>query len=1213
MATFRRLLFATGILLIILLFAAGANLPGSLTARAVTPEVFEAAKPPKLYAGDTSHVGLARADPGLGLNGYCVKITADNRTAYGGINPIGSGFTITNGVIVDTDAFDNDGTATTTDDVHCAVVQAGVGVTSLTLSFTYTDVPAPTTITLTIPVVTVTLSATNGFVGGRALICTVGWDPTFLTGRTSNTPLTLPDALDDVATTDFVASVGTLLTPYKDTLTGQWCVGLTNGAPQTDISVTFNFDAVYDLTTNADDTQHSASTTVDIAAEPQYSILRHVTPGGQLLESQGAPLNVTGAMHYACIIPSSAGDTINLADIHIVNTGGPDVANVGGLVAFHNSTEFPGVAAGTLCIGWTSTSPGEQNVNLTFTKAPNQTRSVGWATTDNGSGGIASSPLLKTWNRIDSTRITSGGDYTAGIVTGTTITTGIQFNVANGKFLGSVGLTEWVVGSHRTGATTVSGPLDGVVLKARITGSCGFFTGPGSDTYPGLGQLITGTSVGGRFDEDGDGTADDLGISISGDPGCSPGSVIHIAIDAYYPGATTPTGAPETVDINFTFQAGAKTPTVAWVSQTVTIEYGFSTGGGSCGDAGATVLFQRGKGQPGTFLPGGGVTVSGGSKATATLGSNCSTVVRYESEDPGEVDIEVSISTNPYAKMAYPIFFIAFEDLTTTASDKLIVSERGDVSATVRGWFVGTNPSGRAAETKPDGRTVPANRWVIPTDWQQLRGPGDFRQNWPDTPDFPLTNVTFFMENEQIVNNYRSGVKNGASGWFLLDGSESNLNVNPKTGLSSALGSVDRPRILTDLLDSSGVATVDSFGDFNLTYEGCPANKLNGNPHCRVDDVVGHTRYFAVAEYPSSMVKYPAIISNVAQTDWTWGGYKEVTIIDGESPSTKYVVAHLKDRDGYCDARSLNNTLGVLVDFQIDAGDGIILEAQGAPSSIVPSKRAAVATTYDTKDEAGILIHTDIAKTVVAEDECQAWIKVSNSLLTDTNVLVTFPVPPSPLPGNLRITGLICTGNESVTLTNVGPNPVSLEGFSLQSSPDDPIADPEYLALYDYLKPGESRTFAGGPGASGLGWLEAGEQVFRNDDPTDYARLVWNGFAVSQWNCDGKQSHLPFPASFPLDPEGEIQVDITIPFGSQLPVPLTTGWNLVSVPHGGMSVASVVAGHEAQVAGIYTWDGRAWKRYLTGAPRFLNTLEQFETGQVYWVQVKQPFTLTLLK
>jgi hypothetical protein len=138
--------------------------------------------------------------------------------------------------------------------------------------------------------------------------------------------------------------------------------------------------------------------------------------------------------------------------------------------------------------------------------------------------------------------------------------------------------------------------------------------------------------------------------------------------------------------------------------------------------------------------------------------------------------------------------------------------------ASLRGFFVGSNPSGRPAEITPDGRSLPADRWVMPSDYEKLRGDGEFRKSWPSSVPMPAARVTFLLQNENVVNSYKTGVKNGAVGWLLPDDAlDHDFNINPITGIPSVLGSPARPRIMSQLSDTSGNASVDTFGDFNLT------------------------------------------------------------------------------------------------------------------------------------------------------------------------------------------------------------------------------------------------------------------------------------------------------------------------------------------------------------------------------------------------------------
>ncbi len=307
-----------------------------------------------------------------------------------------------------------------------------------------------------------------------------------------------------------------------------------------------------------------------------------------------------------------------------------------------------------------------------------------------------------------------------------------------------------------------------------------------------------------------------------------------------------------------------------------------------------------------------------------------------------------------------------------------------------------------------------------------------------------------------------------------------------------------------------------------------------------------------------------------------------------------------------------NNTLGVPVKFEIDAGGGTIIGAADRPFEINGTRRFATATSFDTLDALGRPINVDIAKPTIADDECQAWIQVTNSLMRPTNVIVTFPAPPSPVPGEVRITNLQCTGQETITVKNVGASPVNLAGFGLQSLGSG-VQQVEHRDLDGFLQPGESKTFLGGPGAKDNLWVGATNEVFTG--PADFVRLTWDGFVVSTVSCDGTVHDNPIPASFAPDPEGEIIIDVTIPFGNETEVSLVEGWNLVPTGSGTAEIAGAIAGLESDILVIYAWDAelQEWLRYIPGAPDGVNTLSQFGQNRVVWIQVKRPLTLILPK
>lgn len=111
---------------------------------------------------------------------------------------------------------------------------------------------------------------------------------------------------------------------------------------------------------------------------------------------------------------------------------------------------------------------------------------------------------------------------------------------------------------------------------------------------------------------------------------------------------------------------------------------------------------------------------------------------------------------------------------------------------------------------------------------------------------------------------------------------------------------------------------------------------------------------------------------------------------------------------------------------------------------------------------------------------------------------------------DVQISQLDCTGDpEIVVLTNSGDAAQDLSGWELSS-------DPEASELFDLrdlgtdLAPGVSNTIQSGPSASGV-FIWSTDEVFRDNDPTDYVRLVDDaGDTVQQVNCAGAT---PSPAA----------------------------------------------------------------------------------------------------
>ena len=115
--------------------------------------------------------------------------------------------------------------------------------------------------------------------------------------------------------------------------------------------------------------------------------------------------------------------------------------------------------------------------------------------------------------------------------------------------------------------------------------------------------------------------------------------------------------------------------------------------------------------------------------------------------------------------------------------------------------------------------------------------------------------------------------------------------------------------------------------------------------------------------------------------------------------------------------------------------------------------------------------------------------------------------------------------------------------------------------------------------------------------------------------ADGITTQQVVPDPLPLDGEGNTVIDVVIPYGLEKDVPLVTGWNFIGASGSDTDLATAVAGHEGDVIAIYGYDASTatWLRYVPGAPSMVNTLTKLTAGQAYWVDVKSPFTLTVMK
>lgn len=235
--------------------------------------------------------------------------------------------------------------------------------------------------------------------------------------------------------------------------------------------------------------------------------------------------------------------------------------------------------------------------------------------------------------------------------------------------------------------------------------------------------------------------------------------------------------------------------------------------------------------------------------------------------------------------------------------------------------------------------------------------------------------------------------------------------------IRAAYGDNTIARDLVVYTDNHGEFMVAANGDFKTDLTACQTNVLAGGKHCKRGDKVGTGTITATVDYPDFRGKHFPVLSNAAKVDWTWGGYKDVTVEKGETDQFKYIVFHAMDRDGFCspltsgavllhsvltkeDDKTDFSSLGARyngdpdenVDFLIDSGEGIIIGQSGGGTINDGKQFATGVTTFSVAENnpatSGILEFP--LSPLAAEgqtDECQAWIKVSNSLLGILNVL----------------------------------------------------------------------------------------------------------------------------------------------------------------------------------------------------------------------------------
>lgn len=517
---------------------------------------------------------------------------------------------------------------------------------------------------------------------------------------------------------------------------------------------------------------------------PAY--LYHMSDSNTPISFQEIPNNVRGSTHTVCVATAgfdanNDGDYADTGDIApqglllpgltlsniVVTNGGGYASTADTDPTFSDVAITTGTVGGqpATCITWRSLDAGDQTISLLYVGADGQNYNVFWRPNVSNLGTVGTQGVVKEWNRLEASTITSGTVSGTGDNVSVTRTLPVTLNPVTGQYQGTaVSITDTFLGSHTNSAGQKEGPMSlaGVNWSVSKTG-CGTLSGTTSGT-------TTLTSTGGVGNEP----------SVSFNPtGCAPGSTATVTITGSEPGALgsgTPKTVTQSITFSFTAQIPAKHVFLAWAGQRVVLEHNWAldpssltSSAQSCpvatGNEGAAVQYIKGSG-PGNFLPGGTVYyINTDSEAWADLttgsqvvqGTNypaCTSVAVFESEDQGQVDIEAFIDDAPASKVAWVVYYMKFErvnlSLVTQVSKpthngsaapdwapgnpwdaskddadgaaEWNVSKDILVRGRVSGWFVNSNPSGRPADTSNPLNVLPANRWVMPDDWALLAG-----------------------------------------------------------------------------------------------------------------------------------------------------------------------------------------------------------------------------------------------------------------------------------------------------------------------------------------------------------------------------------------------------------------------------------------------------------------------------------------------------------
>ncbi len=201
-----------------------------------------------------------------------------------------------------------------------------------------------------------------------------------------------------------------------------------------------------------------------------------------------------------------------------------------------------------------------------------------------------------------------------------------------------------------------------------------------------------------------------------------------------------------------------------------------------------------------------------------------------------------------------------------------------------------------------------------------------------------------------------------------------------------------------------------------------------------------------------------------------------------------YVVFHALDRDGFCatppGAISLHPVLGIPINFQIEAGDGLIIQTSNGGTAF--GRSANNVLTFSTALNAASATPRASFPPLVngLADECQAWIRVSQSIPGPLRVLITLAGDDGKPIGFIADLARTTTVNVNLQfrwnlVTWLGQDGIST-GNALSGTGGGSNITNQVTAIYGWDAPTQTwqayfPAGAGVPGANNLSQLRAGQ------------------------------------------------------------------------------------------------------------------------------------------